>query len=490
MTGDKIPSFIQPQAQTSDAAQPAPLIGDPAPGQVNAGSQWDTATKRTVVVVLLVTGVFIVWVSRPVLNLLVIGGIVAYLLSPIVDLCERLRIPRGLTTLFLFLLLLVGLVLTPILVFPVIVAQLSALTFDVPSTAVTFVSWMQQLVANIPAAVDFWGFTYDLSGIRLQLQSLVSDLPAQLLPTPQDILNLLNQAISTTVNLLNTSLTVGVNVVGSVFSLLLYLLVLFFVTVYLTKDAPQIRAYVESLFPEAYQSEWVDLLKRIGRIWQAFFRGQIVLSLTIGVVTWVALTLAGMPGALILAILAGALEIIPNLGPILAMVPALIVALIQGSTVLTDMNNLIFALLIMGVYFVIQQLENNLIVPRIIGGFVNLHPLIIVLGVVVGANVGGLLGAFLAAPTIASLRVVGSYVYVKLLDVPVDLRSIPPNIPVVNQEVYRRVVWVADEEERSGESAQAERESAESSRGDSALTSLARTTVGPSTPTAQSADSG
>ncbi len=97
-----------------------------------------------------------------------------------------------------------------------------------------------------------------------------------------------------------------------------------------------------------------------------------------------------MPGAMIFGIMAGLLEVVPNLGPILAMIPAVITALIQGSNVLGPMgiDNVGFALITVGIYFLIQQLENNILVPRIIGDSINLHPIIVICAVVVGLSVG------------------------------------------------------------------------------------------------------
>lgn len=424
---------------TDDAAQPASPIYLSAPKTptILPDSRWDVATKRTVLVIMLVVGVGIFWISRPVLTLLIIGGIVAYLLNPIVDLCERLRIPRSVSTIVLYLLLLVALILTPVLLLPVLLTQLSSLSFNVPYTANLFVGWMQRTVANLPPSVEILGFRFDLTGFYQSFQASINqDLTRQWLPTPQDILSYINQAIGTATSVLSTSVSVGFSVVGGVFAVLFFFFVLFFISLYLTKDAPKIRAYVEGLFPRAYQSELGDLFARIGHIWQAFFRGQIILSTSVGVSTWLALTLAGMPGALILALLAGALEIIPNLGPIIAMIPAVIVALIQGSDSLT-ISNFNFALLTVGIYFIIQQFENNLLVPRIIGNSVNLHPVVVICGVVIGANLAGVMGAFLAAPVIASLRMLGAYIYNKLIDNPVALEPPPQES---RDTFYRRIV--------------------------------------------------
>ena len=134
----------------------------------------------------------------------------------------------------------------------------------------------------------------------------------------------------------------------------------------------------------------------------------------IGVVTWIGGTAIGLPGAFALAVIAGVMELIPNLGPFLAAIPAIIVALIQGSTYL-GVSNLVFALIVIGLYILIQQLENTFIVPRILGEAVDLHPLVVMIGVLVGANVAGILGTLLAAPIIASIREIVRYLYAKIL---------------------------------------------------------------------------
>jgi hypothetical protein len=91
-----------------------------------------------------------------------------------------------------------------------------------------------------------------------------------------------------------------------------------------------------------------------------------------------------------------------------------IVALLQGSTVL-EVNNVVFALIIIAFYMLLQALENNIVVPRVLGGAVDLHPLVVLTGVFVGATVWGILGVLLAAPVIASAREITRYLYLKML---------------------------------------------------------------------------
>ncbi len=134
----------------------------------------------------------------------------------------------------------------------------------------------------------------------------------------------------------------------------------------------------------------------------------------IGSVTWVGNTALGISGAFALAVIAGLMELIPNLGPFLALIPAVIVAILQGSTYL-GVSNWVFALMIVGLYVLIQQFENTFVVPRVLGDAVNLHPLVVMLGVLIGASVAGILGALLAAPVIASMREIIRYLYLKIL---------------------------------------------------------------------------
>ncbi len=389
--------------------------------EVPASSRWDRATKRTVIVLMIIFGAVVLWLIQPVLPILIFAGIIAYLLSPIVDLLDRLRVPRSLSTIVLFMLLLIGFILLPVLLIPVLLNQLSSLAnYNPQQITRDVINWLGNSIDNLPEML-----TVPMLGLQFPIGNTLQELQANfqqylVIPTLGELLNYMQQVIGTTTTVVSSTAVIGFSVVGGIVQFFFTFLVIFFMSLYLTKDAPTIRSYVQGLFPPSYQPEFGELLRRISRIWQAFFRGQIILCLTIGVTTWLSLELAGMPGALILGAVAGVLEIVPNLGPTLSMIPAVIVALIQGSTVLGPLgiDKMSFALITVGIYFLIQQLENNIVVPRVIGDSVNLHPIVVICGVVIGFNVAGLLGAFLAAPVIASLRVIGGYIHAKLLDYP------------------------------------------------------------------------
>lgn len=450
-----------PDIETEDAAAlSADLPAVDAPRRIsvaasaisllsNEDAKWDISTKRMVLGILLIVIIFIIWLSRPVVPILIFSSIVAYLLKPIVDLAERIRIPRAASTVLLFLLLVVASIIVPIVFAPILVEQLGLLiSFDRNAIVQDLVAWIEQSLANLPqedVVITLIGdrtFTIPLGETVKQAQESIERFT--FIPTLAEILNYFQTAVGTATNVVGSATAISFTVVGGIVQFLVTTILVFVVSLYLTKDAPKIRAYVEDLFPRSYQPELVGLLKRIGGIWQAFFRGQIVLCLVIGTMTTVILYLLGMPGALVLGIFAGVMEIIPNLGPALALIPALVVALIQGSTnpalmEIGNLGSLGFGLVIIGVYFVIQQIENSVIVPRVIGDSVNLHPVVIICGVYIGFGVGGILGAFLAAPVIATVRTVGSYIHAKLLDYEpfVDESSQTSNI---EPTIYRRTV--------------------------------------------------
>ncbi len=417
LADDGVSSPIEASAPTEAADSLVAAIE--AVTQPGEDSSWDLATKRTVLVIMLVAVVFVLYISRNILPMILVAGILSYLLSPIVNLAERIKIPRAISTLVVYLFVIVVLVLLPIIFVPALIDQLRTLAnFNVPGTARSVISWLDETMRGLPAEIVVLGYVLPIGEFFALIQENAQQI--QFIPSVNDILSYIQNLLSTTTTLVGSTFNIGVSVVGGIFSVFLTVLVTLFVSLYMTIDAPRIRAYIHGLFPPSYRSELADLLRRIGRVWQSFLRGQLILGIVVGAMTYLALILVGMPGALILAIIAGLLEVVPNLGPVIATIPAVIVALIQGSDVMRDLgiNNLGFALITVGIYFLIQQLENNILVPRIIGDSVNLHPIIVICAVAVGLTTAGILGALLAPPVAASFRVIGSYVHAKLLDYP------------------------------------------------------------------------
>lgn len=376
-------------------------------------NEWRSATKYIVGVGLAVFGLYILYLSRSVISLLVIAALIAFLVRPFINILhQRLRIPRRISVLLTYLIASIILLLAPLIIIPPIVDAVNyLLSLDYQLLIDNFLSWLESnLIVLSDSGFQVLSFQFELQNtIDPILDVLQNASPAFTLDPPS-----IDVIFSSLGSAFAVSYGVAVGVVGSVFSGIVAFMFMILAAIYLSLDAQGFYDNFLGIVPESQRDEIDRVVIRLRRIWDAFFRGQITLMIFIGFVVWLGLTLLGLPGAFALGVIAGVLEIIPNLGPFLAAIPAVIVALLQGSTII-DVNHFWFALIIIGFYILVQMFENYLIVPKVLGEAVELHPLVVISGVLIGAAAWGILGALLATPIIASGREIVHYLYRKAL---------------------------------------------------------------------------
>jgi predicted PurR-regulated permease PerM len=374
---------------------------------------WSRPTKYIVGVGLVLVGIFILNLSRPVIPLLVMAALIAVIVRPVILWLEsHVHVSRGLAVGLVYL----GLaILAPLIILLTIPTITDALVYvgnlDYQSILQSSAEWLRSTLTTIKAAqLPVAGLdAYVDRAVDTVLKAFQPFSPTVTVPPSFDaILQPLSSALRSVVE-------TGANLVGTVISQAVKIGFIFLASIYISLEAHNYRGALLQTAQAAYRPEISLLLDRIERVWNAFFHGELTLMLVVGMITTIGLAALGMPGALYLGIIAGLLEIIPNIGPIIAAVPAVIVALIQGSVSL-PISHLYFAVLIILFYILVQQVENNLIVPRVMGAALELSPLVVMTGVVLGASVGGILGALLATPVIATFREILHYIYRKLQD--------------------------------------------------------------------------
>jgi predicted PurR-regulated permease PerM len=236
---------------------------------------------------------------------------------------------------------------------------------------------------------------------------------------------------------------------GGAFNTLINVTFLLMMTFYLLKDGGRFLDGIVSLVPAEYQQDGQLLLKQLTNVWDAYVRGQLILCLVMGIVVYLAALVLGVPNAPILGLLAGVLEFIPTLGPFIALIPAAFLALVSESSTFAGLSGFPFMLLVIVVWTGLQNLESIFLVPRIMGDSLDLHPFVVIIGVLVGAALVGPLGVILAAPSVASARVIIQYIYRKLSGQPpfadgADVHK-PPADPfsgIINalKQVYNRLL--------------------------------------------------
>ena len=184
-------------------------------------------------------------------------------------------------------------------------------------------------------------------------------------------------------------------------------------SIYFCRDGHGIWGYIIDLFEEKYQPEISELLHRLRMVWSSYFAGELKLMLIVGLITFLVYMAMGLRWALLLGVIAGFCEVVPNIGPTLATIPAIISALIFGSNWI-PFNNIIVAIIAVIAAILIQQVENIFLVPHIMGNALELHPVIIIIGIMALSTRLGVLGAVFAAPMIALAKEILYFIIKKI----------------------------------------------------------------------------
>lgn len=196
-----------------------------------------------------------------------------------------------------------------------------------------------------------------------------------------------------------------------IFGGLIAVVSIFVISFYLSLQEKGIENFLRLIVPKKQENYIIDLWLRSQRKLGRWLQGQLFLSLVVGASVYIGLSLLGVRYALILAVVAAALEIIPNVGPVLAAAPAILIA---------SLDSLFLGILTLILYVFIQQMENHLLVPNVIKRVIGLNPVIVIIALLIGVKMGGILGMILAVPLAA--------VFVELL---IDITKRKPEEAVI-----------------------------------------------------------
>ncbi len=203
--------------------------------------------------------------------------------------------------------------------------------------------------------------------------------------------------LSSVAGQIGTSVSRLLSIIGSTFSGIFTLFTLFVISFFLLLDRDTLHLKLSWLIKNEAELDRVGaLLDNLELQLGGWVRGELLLMFIIGLMTYIGLLLLGVPYAIPLALLAGFLEILPNIGPTIAAVPAVVLSYISGGPVM--------ALEVLGLNILVQQFENNLIVPRVMKSAVNVSPLVSIMAILIGLQLSGMMGALLAVPTYIVFR--------------------------------------------------------------------------------------
>lgn len=317
----------------------------------------DISTASIVRAIIIVLFFVFLYLLQDVLIIFLFAIVIASAISPFANWLDHKGIPRLWGVLLLFLIVLGLIALVTSLVIPSLSADIDQLITTLPTVFEKVSVSLENAQQGAPAYLDFVS----------EIQNILSGFSSYLQQSSQSIIGLV------------------VSIFGGVISFIAILVISFYLSV--TKKG--VESFLGSIVPEKYESYVIDLWKRSERKVGLWLQGQLLLALIVGLVVYVGLSLMGIKFALMLGLLAFALEIVPIVGPVLAAIPAVILAFLQEPKL---------GLWMILFYVIVQQLENHILVPVVMGKTVGLNPVVVIIALLIGGNLAGIAGMILSVP--------------------------------------------------------------------------------------------
>lgn len=314
----------------------------------------DISTSTIFRVILIVLGFWFLYVIRDVLLMLLAAIVIAAAIEPVADYLSRYKIPRSLSVVVVYGLIIALLGAVTTLLIPALAAQISQLAHSIPDLSERV--GRDTLFRIIPSG--------ELAGSLRQILIRLGDSLTQI---SFDVFQRTR----------------------SIFSGIISVLFVFMVAFYMVIERDALKKMFQMIIPARHMSYVNGLIDRATKSIGRWVLAQIVLAFIVGCVVSLGLWILGFPYALVLGLLAGILEIIPVIGPVIAAIPGIVVGLSLS---------LLYGVIALVFYIVIQQTENNILVPNIMRKATGLNPLVTIIAVLLGARLAGVVGAMLAVP--------------------------------------------------------------------------------------------
>jgi predicted PurR-regulated permease PerM len=383
--------------RAATAPPPASVAALPPPPFVDPDSYPDhprlvplSPRVAVLIVAAIVLGVML-WMARDAVRPFILGLLLVYLLDPPVRWLSRRGMRRSLAIILVYVVALVlfleflNLTLTPL------INEIVRLLQDLPGLA-------QQLQDQVDRLSDIYDRLAIPEAVRQWIEATIASItqggegggpafdPTALLPV----------------------LTGVTSLIGGLFAYVILPVWVF----YVLKDRVVLTRQFDRSLPQAWRFDVWAILRIVRRLFGQWVRAQLILGVTVGVFTFIGLLILSATVdpifgryAILLSVTAGILELLPIIGPIISAIPAVLLAATAG------VEAVIAAL---ALYLIVQQVENNVLVPKIQGDAIELHPALVMFAIVIGGSLAGLLGAILALPTAAAIRDVTRYVFRRL----------------------------------------------------------------------------
>ncbi len=321
-------------------------------------------TATIIKTIIIIACLWFIFYIRNIVLIFLIALLLTAALRPTIAWLEKKKIPRILSVSIIYLTLFGIILLTILLIIPPINKQVAQLAQNFPS----YLEKITQGLGTIKNYSANNGWAESINKFSSSLENCLTNSAGNIFGTINSIF-------------------------GGITSFIFILVIVFYMS--LEKNAPD---KITGIFvPEKYRKRIINLLAKLEEKIGLWVSGQAILMLIIGLAAFIGLLILGVNYALILALFAGLTELIPYLGPLIGAIPAILIAFIQSPYK---------AIAVIILYFIIQGLENDIIVPKVMEKAVGLNPLISLFALLIGAKIAGILGIFLSIPVTTSIVVI------------------------------------------------------------------------------------
>ena len=310
---------------------------------------------------------------------ILMAGILFYLVNPLIDWMEKKKIPRiaGIAIVFMII---IGLVVWGIIILiPIIREQTMSLIENWPN-------YWDKVIAQFD---------------NLLRSNIFSQLQVQLTDVNQSIIKSISEQANSVVN--STFSGIG-SVLGTMTNIVIALITMPIILFFLLKDGRNLPYYTMKLIPTKLRLSTYNLLKEINTQISQYIRGQLLVAFFVAVMFWIGFAIIGLEYAVLLAILAGVLNLVPYLGSFLAIIPILIIALVSSPGMLVK---------VIIVFGIEQTLEGRLIQPLILGSNLKIHPVTIIVVLLTAGKLFGIPGVILGIPAYAVMKVIFEHLFIR-----------------------------------------------------------------------------
>lgn len=324
----------------------------------------DISTETILKIILIIFGVWFLYVIRDVLVVIFVAFVLSSAMAPLVDRLEKVHLPRSLVTMAIYILFFSGVFYLFSLLAPAVSEQMKHLANNLPEYGKLFGSWQEKISGLFGGGQPM---PLDRNKFLLELSNKLGDGGVTFFARA-----------------------------GSFFQGFVSFIAVFSLSFYLSIQRKSVGAFLKGFIPRDYKKYAVKKMDDIQEKMGHWLVGQVALSVLIGVMVYIGLRILEVPYALLLAIFAGIFEVVPYIGPTISAVAGVLVASSLGP---------VQALLVLGMYVVVQQLENHLVVPLVMKQAIGLNPVAIIIAILIGIKVAGPFGLILAIPLVAVLSV-------------------------------------------------------------------------------------